>query len=80
MQGFSYGGDSGFANETGGYAFINTNDSAAVARRIVAESGTYYLLRMADPPVQRSADLRKVEVKVLRKNVTVRARRGIPGR
>ena len=80
MQGFSYGGDSGFANETGGYAFINTNDPAAAARRIVGESGTYYLLRMADPPVQRSADLRKVEVKVLRKNVTVRVRRGIPGR
>jgi hypothetical protein len=80
MQGFSYGGDSGFANETGGYAFLNTNDPAAAARRIVGESGTYYLLRMADPPVQRSADLRKVEVKVLRKNVTVRVRRGIPGR
>lgn len=80
MQGFSYGGDSGFANETGGYAFLNTNDPAAAARRIVGESGTYYLLRMADPPVQRSADLRKVEVKVLRKNVTVRVRRGIPGK
>ena len=80
MQGFSYGGDSGFANETGGYAFLNTNDPAAAARRIVAESGTYYLLRMADPPVQRSADLRKVEVKVLRKNVTIRVRRGIPGK
>ena len=49
-------------------------------RRIVGESGTYYLLRMANPPVQLSADLRKVEVKMLRKNVTVRVRRGIPGK
>jgi VWFA-related protein len=80
MQGFSYGGDSGFANETGGYAFINTNDLSAAAKRIVDEAGTYYVLRMADPPVQKTADLRKVEVKVLRKNVTVRTRRGIPGR
>jgi hypothetical protein len=35
---------------------------------------------MANPPVQLSADLRKVEVKMLRKNVTVRVRRGIPGK
>ena len=80
MQGYSYGGDSGFANETGGYAFLNTNDLAGAAGRIVDEAGTYYVLRMADPPVQRTADLRKVEVKVSRKNVTVRTRRGIPGR
>jgi VWFA-related protein len=80
MRGYSYGGDSGFANETGGVAFLNTNDLAGAAKRIVDESGTYYLLRMANPPVQRTADLRKVEVKVLRKNVTVRARRGIPGK
>jgi VWFA-related protein len=80
VQGFSHGGDSGFANETGGYAFVNTNDLAGAAAKIADESGTYYVLRMTDPPVQRTADLRKVEVKVLRKNVTIRARRGIPGR
>jgi VWFA-related protein len=80
MQGFSYGGDSGFANETGGYAFVNTNDLSAAAGRVVDETGTYYVLRMADPPVQKTADLRKVEVKVLRKNVTVRTRRGILGK
>ena len=33
-----------------------------------------------DPPVQRTADLREVKVRVLRKDVTVRARRGIPGK
>ena len=80
VQGFSYGGDSGFANETGGYAFVNTNDVQGAAARIFDETGTYYVLRMIDPPVQRTADLRKVEVKVLRKNVTIRTRRGIPGR
>ena len=80
MGGMTYGGDSGFANETGGYAFVNTNDGAAAAARIFEETGTYYVLRMSDPPVQRGADLRKVEVKVLRKGITVRARRGIPGK
>lgn len=80
LGGIAYGGDSGFANETGGYAFVNTNDAAAAAARIFEETGTYYILRMSDPPVQRAADLRKVEIKVLRKGVTVRARRGIPGK
>lgn len=80
MQGFTYAGDAGFANETGGYAFANTNDLDGAVKKIVDESGTYYLLRLADPPVQRSADLRKVEVKTSRKNVTLRTRRGIPGK
>ena len=80
MPGFSMAGDAGFANETGGYAFLNTNDLARVAKKIVDESGTYYLLRVVDPPVQRGADLRKVEIKTTRKNVTLRTRRGIAGR
>lgn len=75
-----YGGASGFARETGGFAFMNTNDLAGTAARIWKESGTYYLLRVADPPVQKGADLREVDVRVLRKGITVRARRGIPGR
>jgi VWFA-related protein len=73
-------GDSGFARETGGRAFLETNDLDGAADRIRMEAGTYYLLETANPPVQRNADLRKVEVKVLRKGVTVRARRGIKGR
>jgi len=80
MAGYSFGGDGGFANETGGYAFLNTNDLRGAAERIFAESGTYYVLRMTDPPVQRTADLRELKVRVLRKDVTVRARRGIPGK
>ena len=80
VRGFSLAGDAGFASETGGYAFTNSNDLATAAKRIVDESGTYYLLRIADPPVQRTADLRKVEVKTSRKNVTLRTRRGIPGK
>ena len=64
MAGNNYGGDSGFANETGGYAFVNTNDLRGAAERIFEEAGTYYVLRMTDPPVQRTADLREVTVRV----------------
>ena len=80
LPGLTYGGASGFARETGGHAFVNTNDLEGAAAKILAESGTYYLLRMADPPVQRTADLREVQVKVLRKGITARSRRGIPGK
>jgi VWFA-related protein len=74
------GGNSGFARETGGYAFMNTNDLTGTAARIWKEAGAYYLLRVANPPVQRAADLRELDVRVLRKGVTLRARRAIPGK
>jgi VWFA-related protein len=76
----AYGGASGFARETGGYAFLDTNDIAGAVDRIWAEAGTYYVLAVENPPFQRSAELREVDVKVLRNGVTVRARRGIRGR
>lgn len=73
-------GTSGFARETGGQAYLNVNDPATAVDRILGEIGSYYVLTMSDPPVQRAADLREVEVKVFRAGVTVRARRGIKGR
>ena len=74
------GGESGFARETGGHAFMNTNDVRGAVERIWRESGTYYLVGVMNPPVQRSADLREARVKVTRKDVTVRSRREIRGR
>ena len=76
----TFNGASGFARETGGLAFLNTNDFDGVADRILRELSTYYVIDVADPPVRRSSDLRELEVKVLRRGVTVRARRAIPGR
>jgi VWFA-related protein len=73
-------GSSGFARETGGHAFLSTNDLKGAATRIWNEAGAYYMLAMENPPVQRTADLREVEVKVLRRGITVHARRGIKGR
>jgi VWFA-related protein len=75
-----YGGESGFARETGGYAFTSSNDLKAVATRILREAWTYYLIGVADPAVGRTADLRELDVRVLRKGISVRARRRIPGR
>ena len=73
------GGSAGFARETGGHAFVNTNDFAGAVDRIMREAGNYYILEVADPPVHRQADLRELDVRVLRKGVTIRARRAIPG-
>jgi VWFA-related protein len=69
-------GDGGFARETGGQAFINTNDLAIAADRILRETSTYYLITTPNPPVGGSG-LRELELKSLRKGVTLRARRAV---
>lgn len=73
------GGESGFARETGGFAFINTNDVRSAAEQIMNEASTYYILGIADPPMFRTAPLREVEVRVKRRGVTARARRALAG-
>ena len=73
------GGGTGFARETGGFAFIATNDLNGAADRVMREAANYYLFGVGDPPVGRGADLREVDVKVLRKGVTIRARKTITG-
>jgi VWFA-related protein len=73
------GGDSGFARETGGVSFIATNNLDGAADQIMREAANYYLIGVGDPPVGRGADLRELDVKVLRKGVTIRARRTITG-
>jgi hypothetical protein len=75
----TFSGSSGFARETGGYTFANTNDVDGAAERIMREAGYYYVIQITDPPVGRKADLRELDVRVLRRGITVRARRAIPG-
>jgi len=72
-------GNAGFARESGGVAFVNTNDFGGIVDRTMREAGNYYLIEVADPPVQRKADLRELDVRVRRSGVTLRARRAIPG-
>lgn len=74
---FADGGRSGFARETGGHAFSGSNDMGAVAERIWREARTYYVLEVVDPPIGRKDELRELDVRVLRRGVTVRARRAI---
>lgn len=72
-------GGNGFARETGGFAFMGTNDINGAVDRILRESANYYLLGVGDPPVGRGADLRELDVRVLRRGVTARARKTIVG-
>jgi VWFA-related protein len=72
-------GGNGFARETGGFAFIGTNDINGAVDRILRESANYYLLGVGDPPVGRGAELRELDVRVLRRGVTARARKTIMG-
>lgn len=81
--GFAFGetmeageGAESIALDSGGFAVSNTNDLAAGIRRIAAESQSYYLLGFAPGDVKRDGKFRKLEVKVNRKDVQVRARKG----
>ena len=75
-------GSEGLALDTGGLVLKNRNDLAAGLARIGREARSYYLVGYA--PQNRAADgkFRRIEVKVAREGVSVRARRGYfaPGR
>jgi VWFA-related protein len=73
------GGQEGFARETGGHAFLNVNDLQGAADRILRESASFYMVEVPDPPVGGTSDLRQLELKSLRRGVTVRARHAIAG-
>jgi VWFA-related protein len=73
------GGAAGLARDTGGHAFVNTNDVATTIDRIMDEASSFYILRFADPPFFRTAPLRKIDLRTRRTDVTLRARRLLPG-
>jgi VWFA-related protein len=62
-----------FADDTGGYAWSNTNNFGGAVDQIWRESASYYLIGYA-PPVN-DQKLHKIEVKVAKPGVKVRARR-----
>jgi hypothetical protein len=69
-------GAAALAADTGGFSVRNTNDLAEGIVRIGRESGSYYLLGYNPGPLPRDGRFRRIEVRVKRKGVTVRARRG----
>jgi VWFA-related protein len=71
------------ASNTGGLAIVNRNEFASGVAQIFAENGSYYLLgyRAAQQSTaqKRDGQLRRIEVRVNRPGVTVRARTGYVG-
>jgi VWFA-related protein len=68
-------GSAALAADTGGFAVRDTNDFAAGAVRIGRESRRYYLLGYTPAPAP-DGRFRKIEVRVRRKGLMVRARKG----
>ena len=73
------GGENGFARDTGGHAFTNTNDMDRAVQRIMREAVSYYVLRIQDPPMFRKEVLRSVEVRIRRQGASIRAARYLAG-
>ena len=65
-----------FAEETGGFAVVNTNGFANAYDRIVQENSSYYVLAYYPPNPKRDGKFHKIEVRVTRPGLTVRSRRG----
>lgn len=63
------------SEETGGFAVVNRNDYTTAYQRIVEDNSSYYVLAYY-PPDARPGRFHKIDVRVTRPNVVVRARRG----
>jgi len=64
------------ADETGGFAALNTNDFRDAFGRIVEENSSYYVLGYYPTNDRRDGKFRKIEVKVDRPGVEVHFRKG----
>ena len=64
------------ADETGGFAAVNTNQFCGAFERIVADNSSYYLLAYYPPTDKKDGKFHRIEVKTKRPGLTIRARRG----
>ena len=64
------------ADETGGFAAVNSNDFGPAFSRILEENSTYYVLGYYPTNEQRDGRFRRLEVRVKRPGVEVKARKG----
>jgi VWFA-related protein len=64
------------AEETGGYAAVNSNNVTTALNRIVRANSTYYVLGYYPATLPRDGRFHKIEVRVKRPGVRVTARKG----
>lgn len=64
------------AEETGGFATLNANDFERAFPRIVEENSTYYVLGYNPSNSKRDGRYRRIDVRVSRPGLEVRARKG----
>ncbi|MFI5183984.1 MAG: VWA domain-containing protein [Vicinamibacteria bacterium] len=69
-------GSDSLASDTGGFVVRNTNDLTRGIQRIALESQTYYLLGYTPTNTKQDGRFRKIEVRLARKGIDVRARKG----
>jgi VWFA-related protein len=63
------------SDDTGGFAVVNSNAFATAYDRIVRDNSSYYAMAYR-PPAGKAGSFHKIEVKVNRPGLTVRARQG----
>jgi len=64
------------ADETGGFAVTNTNDTTSQLQRIVDDNSSYYVLGYYPTNERRDGRFRKIDVRLTRPGLIVHARKG----
>lgn len=64
------------SDESGGFAAVNRNDTTTVFDRIVRDNSSYYVLAYYPPNPKADGKFHRIQVKVNKPGLTVRARRG----
>ena len=67
------------AGNTGGHAFINSNEFTSKVTQVFRETGSFYLLGYASPDTKADGNFHRLDVKVNRPGVTVHTRAGYYG-
>ena len=64
------------ADNTGGYAFMNTNEFDSRVAQMFRETASFYLLGYATENTRADGRFRRIQVRVNRNDVTIRSRQG----